>query len=132
MTKIQHFGIKLGLDKHFYLTLKANRQVSANRLIEQAFKLWVLNKRSNNNQVIESETKRGRPLGPTSWESTYVKELVLWIANVGYGLIPTSPTVAALVALCTGWTSVPDRGVLLVYGACVSPFNRLRVHHWRR
>jgi len=23
---MQHFGIKLGLDKHFYLTLRANRQ----------------------------------------------------------------------------------------------------------
>jgi len=29
---MQHFGIKLGLDKHFYLTLKANRQAHTNRL----------------------------------------------------------------------------------------------------
>jgi len=36
---MQHFGIKLGLDKEKCLTLRANRQVSTNRLIEQAFRL---------------------------------------------------------------------------------------------
>lgn len=70
---MQHFGIKLGLDKHFYLTLKANRQAYTNRLIEQAFTISVLNKRSNNTQLIESETKKASHRGPASWESTCVK-----------------------------------------------------------